>query len=314
MHRFRIVFAVVVLLIALPAAAGTVAVGLSLDQDFYYADRPLHLRVTVRNTGDEVVPNPIRTPLLSGLKFRKSGASEFRESKKKLPEEEPTRPETIAPHSFYGTQFDVRKLFPALDEPGTYEVYWAGPGLVSEMVVVTVIEAFDPQADYAAELRTNHGTIRMDLFEDRSPVAVRAFVDMARTGVYDGLLFSEAHRDAFVVAGDPATSDVPRRVIRFPAELAPVPLVAGSVALKPVSAAPMANSSTFMITLRPQTEWTGQVTVLGQVTEGLDVVRKVSQVPTTMRGSRPFFRPLQDVRIEGVRILEKPASTARGGS
>lgn len=50
------------------------------------------------------------------------------------------------------------------------------------------------------------------------------------------------------------------------------------------------------------------MTVLGQVTEGLGVVQKLSRLPSTMKNSSPQFKPLQDVRIRSVTVTQKPAA------
>ena len=67
-----------------------------------------------------------------------------------------------------------------------------------------------------------------------------------------------------------------------------------------------------MIALRPRPEWRGQATVIGQVVSGLDVVRKISRRPSTAQSSKPFFKPLKDVRILGMAVEEKVPAAAAG--
>ena len=112
------------------------------------------------------------------------------------------------------------------------------------------------------------------------------------------------------MGGDPRFANEPRQPIQYPAEQSAFPLVAGTVVMRPVRAAPPANGSTFVIMLRPQPTWTGQVTVLGQVVEGLDVVQRLSRVPSSMRNSQPNFKPLREVMIQRVTIREKPTEAA----
>ena len=47
----------------------------------------------------------------------------------------------------------------------------------------------DPAASYAAVLNTDAGAIRLELFADEAPLAVNNFVNLARDGFYDGLVF-----------------------------------------------------------------------------------------------------------------------------
>jgi len=137
-------------------------------------------------------------------------------------------------------------------------------------------------------------------------------VDLANAGFYDGLVLHEARVDQIVGGGDPTGTGSGQAPIFYPAELTAIPIVAGSVVLKPAGLAPPANSSQFVVSLRPEPGWIGQFTVLGQVTDGLDVVRKISNVPTS---DRPKFRPLKDIHTIHVTIQEKtPLAPAAAGS
>jgi len=182
--------------------------------------------------------------------------------------------------------------------------------VASNLLVVTILPRFDPAKDYRGRIETDHGTIVLDLYGKQAPVAVKSFIDLANAGYYDGLSFSEIRSDNFIIGGDPRFASPPRPPFEFPAEPSTVPLVAGTVVLRPARAAPPANGSTFMITLRPQPTWSGQVTVLGQVIDGLGIVQKISRFPSSMRNSQPNFKPLSDVLIKKVTIEEKPS----GGS
>ena len=46
------------------------------------------------------------------------------------------------------------------------------------------------------------------------------------------------------------------------------------------------------------------------MTQGLDLVQRLSRLPSTMRNSQPNFKPLQEIEIESVKILEKTADPA----
>ena len=83
-----------------------------------------------------------------------------------------------------------------------------------------------------------------------------------------------------------------------------------------IGAAPPANSSPFMVMLRPEPTLVGQATVLGQVSEGLDVVRRLSRVPSNQQVTRPYFKPLKPLEMVSVTIVEKPSAgaTPAGGS
>ncbi len=288
-----------------PALAGDVAVRLSLSQQFYYVGDALDVQITVHNRGQKSVENPIKTALLDGFHVRRDGQILSRSGKPGS--EEPTRPEKIAAGSFYGGVFELTEHYPELRGAGTFEIHWSADQVVSDMIVVTTIPRFDPMQEYTAEIQTELGAITLELYANESPIAVKSFVDLAHAGFYDGLQISEVHADAYIVGGDPRFSDRPRPSIEFPAETSAAPLVAGTVVLRPVRAAPPGNGPTFVILLRPQPAWTGQVTVLGQVTAGLDVVQRLARLPSSMRNSQPNFKPLRETRIERLTVRPKPA-------
>jgi cyclophilin family peptidyl-prolyl cis-trans isomerase len=297
-------------LLPTPSAMGAeeVAVRLELSQRFYYEGDPLNVRITVINPGDKKVENPIKSALFDGFYVRRDG--EVIERTGETEAEEPSGIAKIAPGSFYGAVVNLVDLYPELGKIGTYEVYWSAHRIVSEMLVVTILPRFDPTKDYRGEIETDQGSIVVDLFGKQSPIAVKSFIDLANAGFYDDLQISEVRTDEYVVGGDPRFASEPRQPIQYPAEQSALPLVAGTVVMRPVRPTPPANGSTFVILLRPQPSWTGQVTVLGQVVEGLDVVQRLSRLPSSMRNSQPNFKPLREVKIQRVTIREKPNEAA----
>jgi cyclophilin family peptidyl-prolyl cis-trans isomerase len=286
-------------------SAGEVKVHLELSRQFYYEQDALDVRVSVHNRGRTKLDNPVKTALVEGFHVRRDDEAIKRTGKTKSGE--PSRPAALAPDGFYGAVINLVELYPEIARPGTYEINWSADGVSSNLIVVTILPRFDLTKEYRGTIETDHGAIVLDLYSSQAPIAVKSFIDLANAGYYNGLPFSEVRSDNFILGGDPRFADPPRQPFEFPAEQSTVPLVAGTVFLRPARAAPPANGSTFMITLRPQPAWSGQVTVLGQVIDGLDIVQKISRFPSSMRNSQPNFKPLSDVLIKKVTIQEKPS-------
>jgi cyclophilin family peptidyl-prolyl cis-trans isomerase len=80
-------------------------------------------------------------------------------------------------------------------------------------------------------------------------------------------------------------------------------MLAGTVIMVP-NGRPPANGSIFAILLAPRPDYEGTATGFAQVIDGLDVVKKISQVPATAREAAQPHRPIQPVRIN--RIIIKP--------
>lgn len=283
-----------------PQASGVKAL-LELNQQFYYAGDPLNVRVTIANNGTAVVTNPVKSSILGSFVVSDDDGKKLTLQSK--PEaQEPSRPAKLESKAFYGAIADLSQMYPQIRSKGRYTIRWSADGVVSDEVVVAVIPKFDPSKDYLARVETEEGAFVIDLHKRSAPIAVKAFVDMANAGFYDGLLFHQTRADQAVGGGDPTGTGGGQAPIRYPAELAAIPIVAGSVVLKPAGLAPPANSSQFIISLRPEPTWLGQFTVLGQVVEGLDVVRKISNVPNS---GRPNSKPLKDIHTRKITIQEK---------
>lgn len=286
--------------------AAEVVVDLRPAHELYYEGDPLTVQITVRNPGPETLRNPIRTPLWKGLTVR-AGDGRTLKSKGKPAQRESARPKELAPGSSYGATVELAPLYPELGRAGRYEMQWSGDGIASEAREVTVIPRYDPAKRYTARIDTEYGRIVLSLAQEESPIAVKSFVDLANAGFYEGLPFSEVHADSFIVGGDPRTSPH-RRPFLYPAEQSSVPLVAGTVVMKPAGPAPPSNGPVFMIVLKPQPAWTGQVTVLGRVIRGLSVVQQISRQPSSMLNSKPHFQPLKEIQIGNISIVETEPS------
>jgi cyclophilin family peptidyl-prolyl cis-trans isomerase len=288
---------------------GDVAVSLELSQQFYYAGEPLPVRVSVRNGRDRRVTNPVKSPLLRSFVVRDE-RSEPLTPAGDPGVEEPSRPEKLAPLSFYGAVVDLTRIYPDLKKVGKYEITWSADGLSSPTLIVRMLPKYDPAKTYVATLETSEGNIVINFLRDTSPIAVKAFIDMANAGFYDELLFHEIRRDHYIVGGDPQYSKEPRIPFLYPSESSSAPLVAGTVVMKPARPAPPSNGPQFVVLLRPEPAWVGQVTVLGQVTQGMEVARRISRLPSTLESSSPHFKPLKDVVIRRVVISEKETAPA----
>lgn len=284
------------------APADSVKAVLELDQNFYYVGDPFHVRVSIGNDGAAETPNPVKGGLFSG--FEVSVGGKRLESQGKTSAAEPVRPAKLGPKTFYGSVIDLTELYPQLKSPGAYTIRWSSDGVKSEAIELRIIPKFDPAKEYEARVETEEGSFVIDLLKSKSPVAVKSFVDLANAGFYDGLVFHDVRPDQAVAGGDPTGSGAGQAPFRYPAEMSSTPVLAGTVVLKPASIAPPANSSQFVISLRPEPRWTGQFTVLGQVVSGLEVVKKISNLPTGQQANRPS----KDVHTIRVQIVEKASA------
>lgn len=132
-----------------------------------------------------------------------------------------------------------------------------------------------------AVIETDKGTIKFEFYSEDATNTVAAFIELAQKGFYDGTKFHRVVPGFVVQGGDPLSrTDDPMVGTGDPgyslkAEFNPRQHLDGSVAMAR-SKDPDSAGSQFYICLGPQPFLDGNYTVFGQVTEGMDVVRKIA--------------------------------------
>ena len=159
-----------------------------------------------------------------------------------------------------------------------------------------------------ATLSTELGDIELDLFTDAAPKASQNFVDLARKGFYDDVIFHRVIPGFVAQAGDgqhgKKSSLNGSRVgtggpgYTFADEKIQGDYVRGALAM--ANAGPNTNGSQFFICVA---DLSGRLpknyTIFGQVTKGMDVVDRIVNAP---RNARDL--PDEPVAITGVSIRE----------
>jgi cyclophilin family peptidyl-prolyl cis-trans isomerase len=148
----------------------------------------------------------------------------------------------------------------------------------------------------SATLETNKGTIELELYEEDAPKTVSNFVELAKKGFYDGVVFHRVIEDFMVQGGDPTGTGTGGPGYQFEDEINDHRVERGALAM--ANAGPNTNGSQFFIVTAAACPWLdGKHTVFGRVRSGMDVVDEISRAPRDARD-----RPLDDVRIESVEI------------
>jgi peptidyl-prolyl cis-trans isomerase A (cyclophilin A) len=161
-----------------------------------------------------------------------------------------------------------------------------------------------------ATLKTNHGDINIELFQDHAPKTVRNFTELAdgtKTGdrFYDGLVFHRIIPGFMIQGGDPEGTGMGGPGYTFDDEIHSELTFSKPYLLAMANAGKRGgkgtNGSQFFITVAPTTWLNGKHTIFGEVSDqsSRDVVDAIVAVPT---GSQD--RPVEDVVIESV-VLEQ---------
>ena len=147
-------------------------------------------------------------------------------------------------------------------------------------------------------MQTTKGTIELELFPEDAPRTVANFVELARKGFYDGVIFHRVIEDFMVQGGDPTGTGTGGPGYKFEDEFNSHPVERGALAM--ANAGPDTNGSQFFIVTADACPWLdGKHTVFGRVTAGMAVVDSISRVPKDGRD-----KPLDDVRIESIAVAD----------
>jgi peptidyl-prolyl cis-trans isomerase B (cyclophilin B) len=141
-------------------------------------------------------------------------------------------------------------------------------------------------ANKQAVVNTTAGTFVIDLRPDLAPNHVGYFMKLAREGAYNGTVFHRIIRHGIIQGGDPLSAD-PAKVKAYgtgglgvlEAELSAEPATRGAVAAVIQPGKPDSAGAQFFVCVTDQAALTGKYTIFGRVSEGLDVVTKISEAP-----------------------------------
>ena len=162
------------------------------------------------------------------------------------------------------------------------------------------------QKNPRGEFTTNYGPIGVELYPDRAPETVRNFLQYVKEGHYEGTVFHRVIR-GFMAQGGGFTADFKEKPVREPIKNEAdngLTNIIGSVAMArtsdPHSASAqffinVANNSSLNFTSKTESGW--GYTVFGRVVKGMDVVQRISTLPTDGGDV-----PLQTVTIESATI------------
>ena len=149
------------------------------------------------------------------------------------------------------------------------------------------------------KIETSLGDIYADLFAEEAPKTVENFSKLAKSGYYDGLIFHRVIPDFMIQTGDPTGTGTGGPGYTFPDEITPKLRHDKPGVFSMANAGPNTNGSQFFIT-ETATPWLdGRHSIFGQVTEGIEVVKKIVRVPRDGRD-----KPLEPVVMKKVDILQ----------
>ena len=128
-----------------------------------------------------------------------------------------------------------------------------------------------------ATIQTERGTIKLQLFDDKTPMTCENFEKLANEGFYDGLTFHRVIAEFMIQGGCPKGTGTGDAGYKFDDEFHDDLTHDKPGILSMANAGPNTNGSQFFITHVPCPWLDGKHTVFGQVIEGQDVVDAIQQ-------------------------------------
>jgi cyclophilin family peptidyl-prolyl cis-trans isomerase len=144
-------------------------------------------------------------------------------------------------------------------------------------------------------LDTVKGVIEIQTFPEDAPKTVEHIVALVKKNFYNGQRFHRAEENFLVQVGDPQSRDMSREAWwgRGPGSGSPIGVSEitkkrrhgpGTVAMAHVGDPKLADSQ-FYIIIQPRPGLDGKYTIFGQVTAGMDVVKKLKRADILKKAS-----------------------------
>lgn len=155
-------------------------------------------------------------------------------------------------------------------------------------------------ANRIAVFDTNMGEFEIELFEDKTPITTKNFIDLAQEGFYDGVIFHRIIDGFMIQGGDPTGTGMGGPGYTIEDEFTPELTHESEGILSMANTGrPHTGGSQFFITLAATPWLDGHHTVFGKVVKGMEVVREIGHVKTG-----PQDRPVHDVVINKIIIKD----------
>jgi cyclophilin family peptidyl-prolyl cis-trans isomerase len=161
-------------------------------------------------------------------------------------------------------------------------------------------------AQLEAVITTELGVIQFEFFPSKAPKHVQQFLKLAGSGFYDGSAFHRVIQRGIIQGGDPLLKDplTPRErwgaggLNQIADEFSDVKHVRGTVSAVRIPGQANSGGAQFFICASPQPQLDGQFSAFGQVTDGIDVVEKISLAPTDSNGLTVTPIKIISIKIE----------------
>ncbi len=167
-------------------------------------------------------------------------------------------------------------------------------------------------AEVEAVVATDLGTFRFEFAADKAPKHVEQFIARARQGYYDGSAFHRVVVNGIIQGGDPLLKNTRTPKVQWGTgglsllanEFSDLKHERGVVSTVSIPGRANSEGAQFFVCVAPQPQLDGKFSTFGRVTEGMDVVEKISLVAADAGGVTD--KPVRIVKVTIEKKREEP--------
>ena len=173
-----------------------------------------------------------------------------------------------------------------------------------------MIKANMTSSDNIAILKTSLGNIIIEFFPEAAPKHVNNFLNLSKTGFYDGTIFHRIVKDFVIQGGDPTTKNSTQKDrwgtggpgYTIDAEFNDIPHERGIISMARTGDPNSAGSQFFIVT-KDARFLDNQYTVFGRVIDGMEIVDKIEDLTTNQSSDQPI--DFEKAKIQKVMIEQR---------
>jgi dolichyl-diphosphooligosaccharide---protein glycosyltransferase len=173
-----------------------------------------------------------------------------------------------------------------------------------------MIKANMTPSDNIAILKTSLGNITIEFFPGAAPKHVNSFLNLSKTGFYDGTIFHRIVKDFVIQGGDPTTKNSTQKDrwgtggpgYTIDAEFNDIPHERGIISMARTGDPNSAGSQFFIVT-KDARFLDNQYTVFGRVIDGMEIVDKIEDLTTNQSSDQPI--DFEKAKIQKVMIEQR---------
>jgi peptidyl-prolyl cis-trans isomerase A (cyclophilin A) len=277
---------------------GRVEAKLLMVRPGFPVGEPVAAQLTLKNPSAKQVTVGAECLQPSAFRLRRPGSARDAKTRKNR------SAETVVLEADQSFQkgFDLRAHYKELRKPGRYRLSWHCGKWKTPIQEIFIVEPYDPERDKVAIVETTLGTLELTLMRKKAPLHVENFVQLAKQGYYDGLLFDRMVPGVHIESAARGEGPLAGWEHQLPPEIdrsiTPGKGLVGAVRRE----TSMTSATRFFILLDTAFNYKGNHTFFAYVRKGEDVLNAIGATGVLGGLGALDFRPAKRIYIKAIEI------------